>query len=154
MNSEFLCTRCRRLSIWEFRPRKQHLPPPSVNCHRLCCKQSETRKKTNKPKLSTPMFYRLSENSRRLWLFESLFPGSVRGFTRENSGKVPGKLRKKFPEPQDATNSRISGAGKGKPAANLGLTLPGPYPHLPCGVFFESAVPGFSGWKSFKNPCP
>ena len=36
-----------------------------------------------------------------------------------------------------ATNSRISGTGKGKPAGNLGSTLPGPCPHLPCGVFLE-----------------
>ena len=35
------------------------------------------------------------------------------------------------------TNSRISGTGKGKPAGNLGLALPGPCPNLPCGVFFE-----------------
>ena len=74
-----------------------------------------------------------SENSRRLWLF----PGSVQEFCR----KVPGKLRencwKNFPESRNATNSRISGTGKGKPAGNLGSTLPGPCPHLPCGVFFE-----------------
>ena len=74
-----------------------------------------------------------SENSRRLWLF----PGSVRGF----SGKTPGKFRencwKIFPETRTAANSRISGTGKGKPAGNLGSTLPGPCPHLPCGVFFE-----------------
>ena len=72
----------------------------------------------------------VSENSRRLWLF----PGSVRGF----SGKTPGKswenCWKIFPESQNATNSRISGTGKGKPAGNLGSTLPGPCPHLPCGV--------------------
>ena len=76
-----------------------------------------------------------SENSRRL--SQWLFPGSVRGF----SGKTPGKSRencwKNFPESRNATNSRISGTGKGKPAGNLGSTLPGPCPHLPCGVFFE-----------------
>ena len=75
----------------------------------------------------------ISENSRRLWLF----PGSVRGF----SGKTPGKCRencwKNFPESRNATNFRISGTRKGKPAGNLGSTLPGPCPHLPCGVFFE-----------------
>ena len=76
-----------------------------------------------------------SENSRRLWLF----PGSVRGF----SGKTPGKSGKIA-----GKCSRISGTGKGKPAGNLGCgdvdtagnlgsTLPGPCPHLPCGVFFE-----------------
>ena len=32
----------------------------------------------------------------------------------------------------------VSGVtGKGKPARNLGLRLPGPCPHLACGVFFE-----------------
>ena len=74
-----------------------------------------------------------SENSRRLWLF----PGSARGF----SGKTPGKSRencwKIFPESRNATNSMISGTGKGKPAANLGSTLPGPCPHLPCRVLLE-----------------
>ena len=52
-----------------------------------------------------------SENSRRLWLFL----GSLREFWR----KVPGKFRencwKKFPESPNATNSRISCTGKGKP---------------------------------------
>ena len=38
--------------------------------------------------------------------------------------------------PECYKNSRISGSGKGKPAWNLGSTLPGPCPHLPCGVFF------------------
>ena len=74
-----------------------------------------------------------SENSRRLWLF----PGSVRGFSRKTPGKpreIAGKL---FPESRNAINSRISGTGKGKPAGNLGPTLPEPCPHLPCGVFFE-----------------
>ena len=66
-----------------------------------------------------------------------LFLGSVQEFCR----KVPGKLRencwKHFPESRNATNSRIPGTGKGKPAGNLGSTLPGPCPNLPCGVFFE-----------------
>ena len=60
-------------------------------------------------------------------------------FTSER--KVPGKFRencwKIFPESPNATNSWISGTGKGKPAGNLGSTLPGPCPHLPCGVFSE-----------------
>ena len=59
---------------------------------------------------------------------------SSAGKFRENSGKIAGKF---FPESRNATNSRISGTGKGKPAGNLGSTLPGPCPHLPCGVFFE-----------------
>ena len=60
--------------------------------------------------------------------------GSSGGKSRENSGKIAGKI---FPESPNATNSRILGTGKGKPAGNLGSTLPGPCPHLPCGVFFE-----------------
>ena len=56
-------------------------------------------------------------------------------------GKTPGKNRetcwKNVPESRHATNSSILGTGKGKPAGNLGSTLPGPCPHLPCGVFFE-----------------
>ena len=34
------------------------------------------------------------------------------------------------------SSSSPSGTGKGKPAANLGSTLPGPYPHLLCFFFF------------------
>ena len=74
-----------------------------------------------------------SENSRRLWLF----PGSVRGFPRKPPGKSRENCWKIFPGSRNAINSRISGTGKGKPAGNLGSTLPGPCPHLPCGVFFE-----------------
>ena len=74
-----------------------------------------------------------SENSRRLWLFV----GCVRGFPRKTPGKSRENCWKKIPESRNATNSMISGTGKGKPAANLGSTLPGPCPHLPCGVFFE-----------------
>ena len=50
------------------------------------------------------------------------------------SGICSGVPEKKFwehrgkvvPESRTALKSRISGAGKGKPAANLGSTLPGP----------------------------
>ena len=69
-----------------------------------------------------------SENSRRLWLFQ----GSVRGFPRKTPGKSRENCWKNFPGAPNATNSRISGTGKGKPAANLGSTRPGPCPHLPC----------------------
>ena len=72
---------------------------------------------------------RISENSRRLWLFL----GSLREFWR----KVSGNCWKFFPESPNPTNTRISGTGKGKPVGNLGSTLPGPCPHLPSGVFFE-----------------
>ena len=84
----------------------------------------------------------LSENSRRLWLF----PGSVRGFPRKTPGKSRENCRRISPEAPNATNSRISGTGKGKPAGNLWSTLPGPCPHLPCGVFFKSPVPAFSSF--------
>ena len=63
--------------------------------------------------------------------------GGLRGFPRKTPGKSQENSWKSFPEASNATNSRISGTGKGKPAGNLGLTLPGPGPHLPCGVFFE-----------------
>ena len=43
------------------------------------------------------------------------------------------KIAGNFPESRNATNYRISGTGKGKPAGNLGSTLPGPWPHLPGG---------------------
>ena len=42
------------------------------------------------------------------------------GVREENAGKVPGKLLEILPESQNATNSRTSGTGKGKPAGNLG----------------------------------
>ena len=51
-----------------------------------------------------------------LWVFL----GSLREFW----GKVPGKLLEKNPESRNALNSRISGTGKRKPAANIGSTLP------------------------------
>ena len=65
-----------------------------------------------------------SENSRRLWLF----PGSVRGFPRKTPGKSQENCWKILPESQTATNSRISGTGKGKPVGNLGSTQPGSCP--------------------------
>ena len=60
---------------------------------------------------------------------------------REFCRKVPGKFRencwKILAGSRNATNSRTSGTRKGKPAGNLGSTLPEPCRHLPCGVFFE-----------------
>ena len=53
---------------------------------------------------------------------------------------------KSFPESRNDLNSRISGTGKGKPAANLGSTLPGTLSQPP-GVFFESTVPAFSNFS-------
>ena len=76
--------------------------------------------------------FRILKTPRRLWLF----PGSVREFPRKTPGKSRANCWKKFPGSPNATNSRISGTRKGKPAGNLGSTLPGPCPHLPCGVFF------------------
>ena len=62
--------------------------------------------------------------------------GVCSGVPEKNSGKIVGKLLD-FPESRHATNSRISTImQKRRPAGNLGSTLPGPCPHLPCGVFF------------------
>ena len=47
--------------------------------------------------------------------------GSAGGKFRENSGKITGKI---YPESRNALNSRILGTGKGKPAGNIGSTLP------------------------------
>ena len=69
------------------------------------------------------------------------FPGSVRGFSRKTPGKSRGKLLKMFPESEMLQILGFSGSGKGKPAGNLGSTLPEPCPHLPCGVFLKSTVP-------------
>ena len=77
--------------------------------------------------------------------------GVCSGVLEENSGKVPGKLLEIFPEPQNATHSRISGTGKGKPAGNLGSTLPGPCPNLARGVFLKSTVPAFSSFSDYKE---
>ena len=52
--------------------------------------------------------------------------------------------RKNVFESRHATNSRILGTGKGKPAGNLGSTLSGPCPHLLC--FLKSTVPAFSSF--------
>ena len=62
----------------------------------------------------------LSENSRGLWPFL----GSVQGFPRkirENSGK----LQENISRIAKCFNFLALGTGKGKPAANLGSTLPG-----------------------------
>ena len=75
-------------------------------------------------------YYRICQKTREgCGCFRGLFRGS-RGKLQENRWKI-------FPESRNATNTRASGTGKGKPAGNLGPTLPGPCPHLPCGVFFE-----------------
>ena len=82
----------------------------------------------------------LSENSRRLWLF----PGSVRGFSRKTPGKSRENCWKNFPESRNATCSSISGTGKGKPAGNLGPTLPDLVPTFRAGCFLKSTVPAIS----------
>ena len=73
-----------------------------------------------------PFFQKTREGCGCFW---GLY-GSSAGKFRENCWII-------FPESRNALNCRISGTGKGKPAENLGSTLPGPCPHLPCGVFFE-----------------
>ena len=95
---------------WEERDGTENV----INCHQMsydALRRSPSRR---------PIHF--SENSRRLWLF----PGSVRGFSRKTPGKSQENLST---ESRNATNSRISGTGKGKPAGNLGSTLPGPCPH-------------------------
>ena len=62
--------------------------------------------------------------------FRGLFGGSP-GKLRESPGKIAGIF---FP---DREMLQILGFRAGRPAANLGSTLPRPCPHLPCGVFFE-----------------
>ena len=74
-------------------------------------------------------------------------PGSVWGFPRKTPGKSREKCWQNFPEASNAANSRISGTRKGKLAGNLGSTLPGPCPHLPCGVFLKSTAPAFSSFS-------
>ena len=74
--------------------------------------------------------------------------GVCSGVPEENSRKAPRKLLDNFSKLRNATNSGFSGTGKGKPAANLGSTLPGPCPHLPRGVFLKSTVPAFSSFFS------
>ena len=64
--------------------------------------------------------------------FRGLFGGS-RGKLWESPRKIAGL----FSRSRKATNSKISGTGKGKPAGNPGPTLPGSCLHLPCAVFFE-----------------
>ena len=89
---------------------------------------------------SVDMTCNYSENSRRLCgrLWDAF--GGSRGKLRESLGKIAGNF---FQQSRNARKSRISGTGKGKPAASLGSTLPRPCPNLPCGVFFEidSSVP-------------
>ena len=71
--------------------------------------------------------------------------GCFRGlFSRKTPGKFQENCWKNFPESRNATNSRISGTGKGKPAGNLGPTLPGPCLHLPCSGGSES--------KTYRTP--
>ena len=63
--------------------------------------------------------------------------GVCSGVPRKTPGKSRENCWKNFPESRDATDSRISGTGNGKPAGNLGSALPGPCPHLPRGVLFD-----------------
>ena len=64
--------------------------------------------------------------------------GVCSGVPEENSGKVPGNCWKNFPESQNATNSRISGTGKGKPV---------PGPSFRAGCFLKSTVRAFSSFS-------
>ena len=63
--------------------------------------------------------------------------GVCSGVLEENSRKVLGKLLEQFfPNPEMLLILGIRALGK-KPTGNLGSTLPGRCPHLPCGVFVE-----------------
>ena len=63
--------------------------------------------------------------------------GVLAGVLEQSPGKIPGKLLEKcFPNRQ-MLQLLDFGHREGKPAGNLGSTLPGPCPHLPCGVCFE-----------------
>ena len=76
--------------------------------------------------------------------------GILAGVLEESPGKIPGKLLENCsPESPNATNSRISGTGKGKPAGNLGS----PHcrdlvPTFRAGCFLKkSTVPAFSSFS-------
>ena len=86
-----------------------------------------------------------SKNSRRLWLFL----GSVRGFVREVEGKFWEECWKIFPESPNALNSRISGTGQGKPAANLGANWLGFVPTFRVGCFRNRRLAATSGEAKF-----
>ena len=70
--------------------------------------------------------------------------GGSRGKFREKSRE---NCWKNVPESRNALNSRISGTGKGKPAGNIGSTLPGPCPTFHAGCFLRSTVPAFSSFS-------
>ena len=69
-------------------------------------------------KLPIPFQVVSHRNSRRLLLFWDLSR-----VPEENSRKISGKLGKNTPSSRNASDSRILGTGKGKPAPNLGSTL-------------------------------
>ena len=73
--------------------------------------------------------------------------GVCLGVLQENSRKVPGKLLVKFCRIAKCTNSMISGTGKGKPAGNLGSTLPDLVPTFRAACFLKSTVPAFSSFS-------
>ena len=74
--------------------------------------------------------------------------GVCSGVLQENSGKIPGKL----PNRKMLQIPGFQGTGKGKPAGNLGSTLPGPRPHLPCGMFFFNRQFQPSRFFSYLRP--
>ena len=117
---------------------------PQRFCRTLGAKPNSSGAANSSPKsgrfaraVSGESFRKESENSRRLWLF----PGSVRGFPRKTPGKSRENCWKISPESRNATNSRISGTGKGKPAGKVGSTLPGTLsPPSGRGCFLKSTV--------------
>ena len=85
----------------------------------------------------------LSENSRRLWLFPGSVRGGSRGKLRESPRKTAGII---FPNREKLQILGSRAPQKGKPAENLGSTLPGRCPHLLRGVFFEIDSSGLLGF--------
>ena len=71
---------------------------------------------------------------------------AVSGICLGVPGKIPGKLREqKFLNRKMLYISRTSGTGKGKPAGDLGSTLPGTLSQPSVqGVFLKSTVTAFS----------
>ena len=77
--------------------------------------------------------------------------GCFRGLFGGSRGKLPGSPRKIagkfFPNSRNATNSRISGTGKGKHAGNLCPHCRDLVPTFRAGCFLKSTVPAFSSFS-------
>ena len=76
-----------------------------------------------------------SENSRRLWLFVKCVRGKL------------WEISENFPESRNALDSWTSGTRKGKSAANLGSTPPGPWTPPSLRVFLWIDITTFSSFS-------